>query len=89
LILKSAARPVYALVTLLPLCFVGTTTTTAGVRAIQELYLPMTRAPETATVGRINLLVTGTLLACVLLVLVGCVRRWFQILAARREASLA
>jgi carbon starvation protein len=87
LILKSAARPVHALVTLLPLCFVSTTTTTAGVRAIQELYLPMTRAPETATVGRINLLVTSTLLACVLLVLVGCIRRWFQILAERAHPS--
>jgi carbon starvation protein len=89
LILKGAARPVYALVTLVPLCFVGTTTTTAGVKAIQDLYLPMTRVPETATVGRINLLVTSTLLACVLLVLAGCIRRWLLILADRKSAALA
>ncbi|MCS6901436.1 MAG: carbon starvation protein A [Myxococcales bacterium] len=89
LILKSASRPAYALVTLLPLCFVGTTTTTAGLRAIQEVYLPMTRAQETATVGRVNLLVTSMLLACVLLVLAGCIRRWIQILDQRRHLAHA
>jgi len=86
MLLRSARKPVYALVTLLPLCFVGTTTTTAGIKAITDLYLPMSRAPETATVGRVNLLVTGTLLACVLLVLLGCIRRWSQILSERAGA---
>ncbi|RYE86937.1 MAG: hypothetical protein EOO75_15120, partial [Myxococcales bacterium] len=70
MLLRSAPRPAHALVTFLPLCFVGTTTTTAGVRAMLNLYLPLARAPETATLGRINLLVTSSLLVCVLLVLV-------------------
>ena len=75
-ILREAPRRRYALVTLLPLAFVSTTTITAGVQAIRTLYVPMMQAPGTATVGRVNLLVTATLLGCVALVIGGSVRRW-------------
>ena len=89
MLLRGARKPVYALVTFLPLCFVGTTTTTAGVRAILNLYLPMARAAETATLGRINLCVTTTLLVIVMLVLGGCIRRWVQLLSGRTPPAEA
>jgi carbon starvation protein len=78
IILREAKRKRYALVTFLPLVFVTTTTVTAGVEAIRSIYIPMLQNPETASVGRINLLVTGTLLACVVLVIGGSVRRWIS-----------
>jgi carbon starvation protein len=79
IILREARNKAYALVTLAPLAFVATTTITAGVQAIRTLYLPMTRAddPATVSVGRVNLAVTATLLACIALVIAGSVRRWF------------
>jgi carbon starvation protein len=76
IILREAKQKRYALVTLLPLAFVGTTTLTAGVQAIRTLYLPMLAQPETATIGKVNLVVTGTLIGCVVLVIGGSVRRW-------------
>ncbi|MCC6648685.1 MAG: carbon starvation protein A [Polyangiaceae bacterium] len=84
LILKSGRPPAYALVTLAPMAFVGTTTVAAGVQAVRTLYLPMTRVAATATVGRVNAAVTCTLLVCVALVLGGCARRWLALLRAPR-----
>jgi carbon starvation protein len=87
MILRQAARPAHALVTLIPLCFVGTTTTTAGVQALFLIYLPMTRNPATATVGRINAFVIASLLVCVCLVLAGSIRKWMELLSARRALA--
>jgi carbon starvation protein len=87
IILRESAKKVYALVTILPLVFVSTTTVTAGVQAIRTLYLPMIAVPETATIGRVNLTVTATLLGCVALVLGGSVRRWVNPLPALPAAS--
>ena len=67
IILREAPKKRYAIVTLIPLAFVSTTTITAGIQAIRTLYVPMLAAPETATVGRVNLGVTSTLLVCVAL----------------------
>jgi carbon starvation protein len=83
ILLREAPKKRYALVTLAPLAFVGTTTVFAGIRAIQTVYLPMMRAPETATVGRVNVVVTSVLLACVLAIVLGSVRKWATLLAAR------
>ncbi len=87
LILKRSRRPAYALVTFGPMCFVGVTTIWAGVQAVHEVYLPMARVAETATVGRVNGAVTCALLACVAIVLVGSVRRWVVCLAAEAAPS--
>ena len=87
-ILREAKKKRYALVTLLPLAFVSTTTLTAGVQAIRTLYLPMIGRPETATLGKVNLMVTGILIACVILVLGGSIRRWVT-LGRRSEVARA
>ncbi|MEO7329597.1 MAG: carbon starvation protein A [Minicystis sp.] len=86
-ILKEAKNKRHALVTFLPLCFVGTTTLTAGVKAIGTLYLPLLEKPETATIGRVNLVVTSTLIVCVVLVIVGSVRKWIGLLSPRAPAA--
>jgi carbon starvation protein len=79
IILREAKQKLYAFVTLVPLAFVSTTTITAGIQAIRTLYLPMLSAPETATIGKVNLLVTVTLLTCVALVMGGSIRRWITL----------
>jgi carbon starvation protein len=83
ILLKEARRPAYAWVTLGPLLFVGATTLTAGFRSLVEVYVPMTRAPATATMGLVNVAVTGTLLACVVAILVMSARRWRELLRLR------
>jgi carbon starvation protein len=87
IVLREARRPVYAWVTLGPLLFVGTTTITAGLRALFEVYVPMAGAPATATMGLINAGVTGTLLVFVVAILVVSARKWREILAARTTTS--
>jgi len=77
IILREAPRKAYALVTLVPLAFVATTTLTAGVELIRALYR------ESPTVWQVNLLVTATLIGCVALIIVGSVRRWIAPLPRR------
>jgi len=78
IILREAKEKRYAVVTLLPLVFVSTTTITAGVQAIRTLYLPMMSVPATARVGTINLVFTSVLLVCIALIIGGSVRRWLS-----------
>lgn len=84
ILLKEAKKPAYAWVTLGPLVFVGTTTITAGLRSLVEVYVPMTREPATATMGIVNTVVTGTLLACVIAIVVMSMKKWRELLLARR-----
>jgi carbon starvation protein len=79
IILREAKNKRYAFVTLVPLAFVATTTLTAGVQAIRTLYIPMMAVPETAAVGKVNTLVTATLIGCVTLVIGGSIRRWLGV----------
>ncbi len=75
IVLREAPRKRYALVTLVPLAFVTTTTLTAGVQ-VMRFNAALLAAPATARMGGINLVVTGTLMVCVTLVIGGSVRRW-------------
>jgi carbon starvation protein len=70
IILREGKRKAHALITLLPLSFVGTTTIVAGVEHIRALYR------DNPTVWQVNLLVTALLLGCVGLIIGGSVRRW-------------
>jgi carbon starvation protein len=81
IILRESKRKAHALVTLLPLAFVSTTTLTAGVLHIRGLYR------ETPTIWQINLLVTAVLIGCVLLIIAGSVRRWISPLPPRAAAA--
>lgn len=81
-ILREAPLKRYALVTLLPLVFVGVTTTTAGIQSIASIYYPMTLVERTRTTGSVNLVVTSLLLVAVSFIIVGSARRWLLLLKA-------
>lgn len=81
IILRESKRKVYALITLVPLSFVGTTTLAAGVELIRALYR------EHHTVWQVNLLVTATLIGCVALIIGGSVRRWITPLPSTVETT--
>jgi carbon starvation protein len=85
IILREGKRR-YAFVTMLPLAFVGTTTITAGVQSIVKLFVPLLRDPATYMQGLVNVLVTGTLLVCVTMVIVGSAVRWVTLVRAPQPA---
>jgi carbon starvation protein len=89
IILREASDRRYALVTLLPLVFVSTTTITAGIQSIYKLYLPLTAVPATRTMGFVNLGVTSLLLVGVSVIIIGCARRWVSEIQRPRTASAA
>jgi carbon starvation protein len=82
IVLREAPKRLYALVTILPLTFVGVTTITAGVESVYTLYLPMARAEATRATGLVNVTVTSALLAGVVVVIVGSVFRWAGLIRA-------
>ncbi len=83
LLLKEAKKKRYALVTALPLLFVGTTTLVAGVRALIEIYVPMMAVEATATIGRVCTFVTVVLLISVGIILAAAGSRWASLLRNR------
>src|SRR5262249_50617163 len=87
IVLRESPKKTYALVTLLPLAFVGTTTLSAGVESVQHLFLPMIAKEATRTTGIVNVLVTGLLLLCVILVMGGSALRWWALARAPRDVA--
>jgi carbon starvation protein len=84
-LMREAPKPTYALVTLAPLLFVGTTTITAGIMAIQTMYLPLAKTdPRT---GYVNTALTTLLLAGVISILIGSAARWVSLWRTRRPGA--
>lgn len=84
ILLREGKRKVYALITIVPLAFVGTTTVAAGVESMRTLFWPMMAQPATYTTGLVNALVTLFLLVCVVLVIAGSAVRWLKLVRAPR-----
>ena len=82
IILREGKKKIYALVTLGPLLFVGTTTITAGIQSVRIIFLPLMANEATATLGLVNVVVTLILLACVTMVIVGSAWRWWGLARA-------
>ncbi len=80
--------PRYAWITGAPLLFVGTTTITAGVRGILDIYWPLTRRPDAALrfQGWVDTIFTAVLLCCVVVILGYAVAKWRSLLRARTKA---
>jgi carbon starvation protein len=70
----------YAWITFLPMCFVGATTLTAGVLAIQTIFWPMTTKPGLVFTGYLDSILMSIFIAGVILVVADAVRRWIAVL---------
>ncbi|HEY6081508.1 MAG TPA: carbon starvation protein A [Polyangiaceae bacterium] len=79
IILREAPKTRYAWITLGPLCFVGTTTITAGVQSVLTIYYPMAQLAATRVTGLVNLIVTSLLLCGVIFIIGGSAARWLQL----------
>ena len=74
----NAGRARYAWATLLPMAFVATTTTTAGVMEITGKFSRMTLEPATRIKGYLNISLTATLLVLVAVILASSVAHWLK-----------
>jgi carbon starvation protein len=71
-------RSKYAWTTILPMIFVGVTTITAACMNIRNIYLPQVLDPGTFVPGLINLILTVSILACVLIIFYNAVPGWIK-----------
>jgi carbon starvation protein len=65
----------YAWITALPMLFVGTTTVTAGILSIRNIFWPLTRAPKTMFAGYMDSILMAMFILGVVLVVADAARR--------------
>ena len=70
----------YAPVTVLPMCFVGVTTVTAGVLSIKNIFWPLISKPGQVLTGYLDSTLTAMFIIGVVLVVFDAVRRWIAVL---------
>jgi carbon starvation protein len=85
-VIINAGRARYALATLVPMCFVATTTTSAGLLEITGKFWKMTQNPDTFLKGWLNIYLTATLLVLVAIILVAAFSKWFGAIRAGKPA---
>jgi carbon starvation protein len=71
-------RAKYAWVTIVPMTFVGITTLTAAFLNIKNIYLPQTQNPATMLPGLINLILTISIIICLMIILYNAVPKWVK-----------
>jgi carbon starvation protein len=86
--LANSGRVKYTWVTILPMLFVATTTTTTGVMEISGRFLKMTKTPATAVQGWLNIGLTLMLLACSAIILVAAGRKWLAAMRTREVVGV-
>lgn len=81
--------PRYAWITGAPLLFVGTTTITAGVRGVRDIYWPLTQRPDPALrfQGWVDTLFTSVLLCCVVVIVGYAIVTWRALLQRKTPTS--
>ncbi len=79
-VIMASGRPRYALVTLVPLAFVSTTTLTAGYLSVRDTFLPMASRPGQEFQGWLNATLTILMMVCVGIIMLDSVRRWAALL---------
>ena len=87
-IIINIGRAKYAWITFLPLCFVATTTLTAGFLSVRDNFWPMAVGdnPSLHVQGYVNSFCTVTMMVCVVIILTASVRRWLMVLTGRIPA---
>ena len=71
-------RKKYAWVTILPMIFVGITTMTAAFLNIKNIYIPQVRITATFLPGLINLILTLSILICVVIIFYNAIPKWIK-----------
>jgi len=71
-------RKKYAWVTILPMLFVGVTTMTAAYLNIKNIYLPQAGNVSTLVPGLINLVLTLSIIICVVIIFSNAVPNWIK-----------
>jgi carbon starvation protein len=87
IILRESPKKTYAWITFGPLCFVGTTTITAGIQSVLTIYYPMSQIAVTRVTGLVNMIVTSLLLCGVVFIIIGSFTRWLSLLKSRSTAA--
>ncbi len=77
-VIVNSGRGRYAPVTLVPMLFVATTTSTTAYYEITGKFWNMTRQAETMIRGWLNIGLTGMLLVCALVIVGSAVLRWIR-----------
>jgi carbon starvation protein len=70
----------YALMTAIPMCFVGVTTVTAGVLSIRNIFWPLTSKPGLTITGYLDSTLMSIFIVGVVLVVFDAARRWIAVL---------
>ena len=70
----------YALITAIPMCFVGVTTVAAGVLSIKNIFWPLTAKPGQVFTGYLDSILMGIFIVGVVLVVFDAARRWIAVL---------
>jgi carbon starvation protein len=78
--LVNMGKTKYALITVLPMLFVGTTTLTAGVLSIENIYLPLALKPGKMFQGYLDATLMAIFVTGVVLVLIETARRCWKTL---------
>jgi len=87
IILRESSKKNYAWITVGPLCFVGTTTITAGIQSVLTIYYPMSQIAATRVTGLVNMVVTSALLCGVVFIIIGSFTRWLALLKTREAVA--
>jgi len=84
-IIINIGRARYAWVTFLPLCFVSTTTLTAGYMSVRDNFWPMAVGldPALHLQGYVNSICTVIMMICAVIILGSAARRWQLVLSGR------
>ncbi len=70
----------YAWITVVPMCFVGATTVTAGVLSIENIFWPLTQKPGFVFAGYLDSVLMAIFIAGVILVLVNAAWSWYRVM---------
>jgi len=70
----------YALITAIPMCFVGVTTIMAGVLSIKNIFWPLTSQPGQVFTGYVDSILMSIFIVGVVLVVFDAARHWMAVL---------
>jgi carbon starvation protein len=88
-VLFNSGRAKYAPVTLLPMCFVASTTLSAAYGEVTGKYLGWVKNEATRLKGLLNIGLTVLLLTCVAILVVTAIGRWITVVRSSAAADEA